>query len=83
MLSVTLCKILHAIFVAQGSTFAQNAIQMLAQHVRLVTSSTTANVQPATPDSLTAPNAPQPPATVASTITSLKTTHVSLVQADS
>jgi len=83
VLSVTLCKILHAIFVAQGSTFAQNAIQMPAQLVRVVTSSITVNVQPATPDSLTALNAPQPPATVASIITSLKTTHVSLVRADS
>ena len=79
----TLFKILHAIFVANVLHFVLLAIQMLAQLVRVVTSSITVNVQPATPDSLTALNAPQPPATVASIITSLKTTHVSLVRADS
>ena len=72
----------RVIFAAQDSTSVYNAIISLAQHVKRVTSSTMANVQLVTPDSHTATNAIQLHATVASTITSLKTILVSPVPTD-
>ena len=62
--------------------FVLNVMILLAQHVKQVTSSTMVNVQLVTPDSHTATNAIQLHATVASTITSLKTILVSPVPTD-
>ena len=82
MLLVTLLKMVRVIFAAQDSTSVLNVMIFLVQFVKQVTSSTMVNVQLVTPDSHTATNAIRLRATVASTITSLKTILVSPVPAD-